>query len=154
MAKSLEAEAEVRNAAFALLARREYSRAELDRKLGARCEDKAMLQRVLDQFVSDGYQSDERFARVFSRSRLGSGYGVMRIRQELRQKGVCTELIEQALEEEAPDSYQQALECCQRRFGEQPPTDAKEYARRMRFLVNRGFSFGDAKRAINATGSE
>lgn len=150
MAKMLETEADLRNALFALLARREYSRVELEQKLARRCEDAGLLQQVLDQFVADGYQSDVRFAHVFTRSRFGSGYGAMRIRQELRQKGLGSELIEQALEEEAPDSYRQALETCQRRFGDQPPADPKEYARRMRFLVNRGFSFDDAKRAIRA----
>jgi regulatory protein len=154
MARLLETEAELRNAAFALLGRREYSRAEMEQKLGRRCEDAELLRQVLDQLVADGYQSDERFAHVFTRSRFGSGYGAMRIRQELRQKGLGPELIEQALEDESPDSYQQALECCQRRFGDQPPADPKEYARRMRFLVNRGFSFDDAKRAIKCEGSE
>jgi regulatory protein len=150
----LETEADLRNALFALLARREYSRVELEQKLGRRCKDAGLLQRVLDQFAADGYQSDARFARVFTRSRFGSGYGAMRIRQELRQKGVASELIEQALEEEAPDSDRQALAICQRRFGDQPPADPKEYARRMRFLVNRGFSFDEAKRAINGEKTE
>lgn len=150
MARKLETESELRNAAFALLARREYSRSELERKLGQRCEDPELVQQVLDRFAEDGYQSDERFARVLARSRLGSGYGAMRIRQELRQKGVESTLIEQVLEEESSDGYQQALECCQRRFGDQPPAEPKEYAKRMRFLVNRGFSFDEAKRAILA----
>lgn len=150
MARKLETESELRNAAFALLARREYSRSELERKLHQRCEEAELVQQVLDRFVADGYQSDERFARVLTRSRLGAGYGAMRIRQELRQKGVESALIEQVLEEESGDGYRQALESCRRRFGDQPPADPKEYARRMRFLVNRGFSFDEAKRAIQA----
>ena len=150
MARKLETESELRNAAFALLARREYSRSELERKLGQRCEDRELIQQVLDRFAADGYQSDERFARVLTRSRLWGGYGALRIRQELRQKGIESELIEQVLEEESGDGYQQALESCRRRFGDQPPEDPKEYARRMRFLVNRGFSFDEAKRAILA----
>ncbi|GAA0695524.1 recombination regulator RecX [Marinobacterium maritimum] len=154
MAKMLENEADIRNAAIALLARREYSRAELVRKLGPRVEAETMLASVLNQLEQDGYQSDQRFAEVFARSRLGSGYGQMRIRQELQRKGIARERIEQVLLEQETDSRQLALECHQRRFGETSPADQKEYARRMRFLVNRGFSFEDARYAITHTGAE
>lgn len=149
MAKALETEADIRAAAINLLARREYSRAEIWRKLNARVEEPAMLEAVLNSLQDAGYQSDERFAEVFTRSRLSSGYGAMRVRQELRQKGIASELVEQALEVEEADGYTQALDACRRRFGETPANNPKEYARRMRFLVNRGFSFDEAKKAIN-----
>lgn len=149
MAKALETEADIRAAAINLLARREYSRAEIWRKLSPRVEESALLERVLDSLQEAGYQSDERFAEVFTRSRLGSGYGAMRVRQELRHKGIASELVEQALEVEEADGYTQALDACRRRFGETPPDNPKEYARRMRFLVNRGFGFDEAKKAIN-----
>ncbi len=154
MARVLENEAEIRNAAIALLARREYSRAELTRKLGPRVEVEALLVRVLDQLEQDGYQSDQRFAEVFVRSRLGSGYGQMRIRQELQRKGIARERIEQVLLDQEADSRQLAQACHQRRFGESKPADQKEYAKRMRFLVNRGFSFDDARYAITHAGDE
>ncbi len=149
MAKALESEADIRAAAINLLARREYSRAEIWRKLSPRVEESSLLERALDSLQEAGYQSDERFAEVFTRSRLGSGYGAMRVRQELRQKGIASELVEQALEVEEADGYTQALDACRRRFGEAPPDNPKEYARRMRFLVNRGFGFDEAKKAIN-----
>ncbi|WP_417533425.1 regulatory protein RecX [Marinobacterium stanieri] len=149
MAKALENEADVRAAAINLLARREYSRAELWRKLSPRVEETGLLERALDGLQEAGYQSDERFAEVFTRSRLGSGYGAMRVRQELRRKGIDSDLVEQALESQQDDSYAQALDACRRRFGEMPPDTPKEYARRMRFLVNRGFGFDEAKKAIN-----
>lgn len=148
MAKELETLSDVRNAAITLLARREYSRAELEQKLGGRTPDAGMLMQALDQLQQDGYQSDQRFAEVFVRSRLGSGYGQMRIRQELQRKGITREQVEQVLLEQAVDGRQLAQECHQRRFGCTAPKDQKEYAKRMRFLVNRGFSFEDARYAI------
>jgi len=154
MAKALETEADIRNAAIGLLARREYSRAELWRKLSPRVEEAALLEQALDRLQEAGYQSDERFAEIFTRSRLSSGYGVQRVRQELRQKGIDAELVVQALEAAEFDGSAQALDICRRRFGEQPPDSPKEYARRMRFLVNRGFSFDEAKKAINAAAEE
>lgn len=148
MAKELETLADVRNAAIALLARREYSCAELERKLTGRIPDETLLVQALDQLQQDGYQSDQRFTEVFVRSRLGSGYGQMRIRQELQRKGIARELIEQVMLAQELDSCQLALECHQRRFGDTRPADHKDYAKRMRFLVNRGFSFDEARYAI------
>ncbi|MBA4502775.1 regulatory protein RecX [Marinobacterium marinum] len=148
MARELETSTEIRSAAIALLARREYSRAELERKLGGRVADPRMLEQALDQLQDDGYQSDRRFTEVFVRSRLGSGYGQMRIRQELQRKGIDRDSIERVLEEQEMDSRQLACECHQRRFGETTSSNPKDYARRMRFLVNRGFSFEDARYAI------
>ncbi|MBV0932526.1 regulatory protein RecX [Marinobacterium weihaiense] len=154
MAKPLETEADIRNAAVALLARREYSRAELQRKLGGRVEDDAMLVRVLDQLEENGYQSDARFAEVFVRSRLSSGYGQMRIRQELQRKGIARERIAAVLDAQETDSRALARDCHQRRFGDRPVQDQKDYGKRMRFLVNRGFSFEDARHAIRCQGEE
>lgn len=154
MAKTLETGDDVRNAAIGLLARREYSRAELWRKLSPRVEDAALLEQVLNRLQKEGYQSDERFAEVFTRSRLSSGYGVQRVKQELRQKGISAEQVTAALEAAEFDGSAQALDVCRRRFGEQPPDSPKEYARRMRFLVNRGFDFDAAKKAINTAADE
>ncbi|MBR9830034.1 MAG: regulatory protein RecX [Oceanospirillales bacterium] len=148
MARELETTADMRNAAIALLARREYSRAELERKLGSRVAEPALLTQVLDQLEVDGYQSDQRFAEVFTRSRLGSGYGQMRIRQELQRKGIERDRINQVIEAQEIDSRQLARECHQRRFGDRPVQDQKDYAKRMRFLVSRGFSFEDVRLAI------
>jgi len=46
---------------------------------------------------------DLEYARRFVQSKAASGYGEMRIRQELRHRGVDPELIDEALEE-MPDS--------------------------------------------------
>ncbi|GAA0791671.1 regulatory protein RecX [Marinobacterium sediminicola] len=154
MAKALETLANVRNAAIALLARREYSRAELEQKLRGRTPDGRLLMEALDQLQADGYQSDQRFTEVFVRSRLSAGYGQVRIRQELQRKGIGREQIEQVLQQHEIDSRQLALDCYQRRFGEEPPKDHKDYAKRMRFMISRGFGYDDARYALACKGDE
>jgi SOS response regulatory protein OraA/RecX len=43
---------------------------------------------------------------------------------------------------------ERALALLQRRFGEDPPTDLKEKARRLRFLLSRGFAPGLAAKLV------
>ena len=63
----------------------------------------------------------------------------MRIQQELKQKGVSAELIEQYLDNN--DYWRNiAKEVREKRFGATLPKDYKDIAKQMRFLQYRGFS--------------
>lgn len=140
---------ELRFAAMNLLARREHSRQELERKLSARCSNNALLAQVLDQLVEQGLQSEQRFAEAFVRSRITRGQGLYRIQQELRQRGVDDSVTGVALEEAEIDWFELARETALRRFGGMPVKDPKERAKRMRFLQYRGFSSDQIQYAMS-----
>lgn len=88
----------LRHAAMNLLAQREYSRKELFRKLGLLSQDNELIDEVLNWLESDRLLSNDRFVEGFIRSRIQKGHGPMRISQDLRQKGVASEVISLALE--------------------------------------------------------
>ena len=92
-AKSLAARA------IAMLARREYSRAEIRGKLvaGADVADAAEVDRVLDELVALGYLSDTRFASAVVAQKSGS-HSKRAIGAALRARGVGDEAITCALE--------------------------------------------------------
>ncbi len=140
---------EIRQALLRLLGRREYSRRELELKYG-RQYPAALLAQALDRLEQDGCLSDRRFAEVFVRSRIGQGYGLQRIRFELKQKGIAAELLEMALAEQAPDWFALARASWSRRFRQGPTGERKELARQMRYLLQRGFSQEEARAAIDA----
>lgn len=140
---------ELRFAAMNLLARREHSRQELERKLSARTSNNALLAQVLDKLTEQGLQSDQRFAEAFVRSRITRGQGLYRIQQELRQRGVADSITGVALEEIEIDWFELAKETALRRFGETPTKDPKERAKRMRFLQYRGFSSDQIQYAMS-----
>ncbi len=121
-----------------LLARREHSRRELLDKLGGRFPSEQLVAE-LEQLQREGLLNDARFAESFVRSRALRGYGPQRIELELRQRGVATELAAQALATADIDWQQQLRELSERRFGGRPAADARERARRWRFLQQRGF---------------
>ena len=135
-------EASLYAALLRALTRREHSRTELVTKFSSRVECEEVLEAALDRLVEDGYQCDERFAEVFVRSRVGRGQGPSRIEQELRQRGVASELIDRVLEACDADWEALALAAVQKRFsgleGDEPLAQ-DDWARAGRFLAGRGF---------------
>ncbi len=142
--------AEVRRYLMDLLARREYSQTELASKLRRRFGDHPDTPELLQEAVDSGWQSDERFARSQLRSRIERGQGPLRIRQELRHKGLDSATIEDLLEQADTNWYVLARQTKQRKFGDTPPVDAKARARMMRFLAYRGFDGEMIRYALSA----
>jgi regulatory protein len=132
--------ADVRIAAMDLLSRREHARRELKQKLKKRFQDEELIEQQLDRLSEENLQSDTRYAESFLRQRINRGQGPMRIRQEMRQKGISDSEIESAMAEEQPDWYALAEATYHRKFGALPPEEIKEKARRSRFMQYRGFA--------------
>ncbi|MCK5893950.1 MAG: regulatory protein RecX [Endozoicomonadaceae bacterium] len=132
-------ETELRRAAMDLLARREHSRKELWQKLLIRADTEASLEIVLAALESERLLSDERFAEVFVRSCIHRGLGPVRIKQELLQKGISSELIALHMEACDEDWLQQARGVSDKKFGATPIKNTKEKAKRVRYLQYRGF---------------
>lgn len=131
--------ADIRYVAMDLLARREHSRRELKQKLRKRFDDEDLIEGQLDRLREENLQSDSRYAESFLRQRINRGHGPLRIRQEMRQKGIGDSEIAAAMDEENPDWYALAEETYRRKFGELPPEDIREKAKRSRFMQYRGF---------------
>lgn len=146
--KVLETTAEIRLAAMNLLARREHSRLELVRKLKGRVDDQELLDEALDRLVEDKLLDDERFCEAFVRMRANGGYGPVRVRAELKEKGVRDELISQYMAQHEADWYEQARQVFEKKYGLNPDTDAKSRAKQQRFLAQRGFSFEQIKSSL------
>ncbi|MCW8890178.1 MAG: recombination regulator RecX [Sedimenticola sp.] len=130
---------ELEQAAIRLLANREHSRSELSRKLSARCVESDLLEQVLDWLESCGYQSDERFTELYIKQRKQKGFGPVRIRLELQERGISAALIEHWLDAEDTEWLELLGVCCKQKFGCSPPDDFKAQTKRARFLEYRGF---------------
>lgn len=143
----LDTPAAVRRAAMDLLARREHGRVELTRKLRKRGAPVELIDAALDRLTEDGLLSEARYLHSFVSSRARSGYGPLRIREELSQRGLARADIEQALSEADVDWNAQLRELWQRKFGSQP-ADMKERAQQGRFLSYRGFALDQIGRLL------
>jgi regulatory protein len=127
--------------AVALLARREYSRADLREKLAAgdrNADSMAAVDSVLDELAAVGYLSDTRFAQALVQQKSG-GYSKRAIGATLKAKGVSSEAATDALAGSEIDDHDAMVALWWRRFGA-APRDDREKARQVRFLQSRGFA--------------
>ena len=134
------------------LARREYSRDELYRKLThSLSEDETSddVANVIADLEKKGYLSNERYAAGRVRTRA-MRYGNRRLAAELRQQGVETEAIAEALAD-AESEIDRARAVWNRKFGE-APLDYHEKCKQVRFLAARGFSFDIINRVLAEAG--
>lgn len=151
---SADPRAALRARALRLLAQREHSRVELERKLGRGragddAPDAAVLARVLDELQAQGLLDEQRFAQSLAR-RVARAHGSARVLGELRQHGLDDDLVAQALREaqdELAPEAERALALL-RRHHPQPATDPAGRSRHMRFLQRRGFDADAVRHAL------
>lgn len=143
-------EYKARATALRLLARREHSRLELTLKLRQRKLPCDIIESVLDEYQGEGWLDDNRFADVYARQRMDLGYGPLRIRGELQQRGV--HLSPDCLEEMTDEDWsQKAIGLREKRFGlADLSEDWDEKLRQARFLNRRGFSASQVECALEA----
>ena len=134
-----EAKELAKKQAIRLLARREHSCIELQRKLDARGHAAEAVQAALAELAADSLQSDARFVESYVRSALERGYGEHKIRAGLRERGVDDHLAAAHLSLSDVQWRCRAAQAMRKRFGATPPRDCADAARRLRFLASRGF---------------
>lgn len=131
-----------------LLANREHSRLELRQKLIARSFSEAIIDQVLQELTQDNLLSEERFAEMLVRTRANRGYGPVRIRFELREKGVPEETIDLFIQDTDESWVAIAKIVREKKFGKIPPDEFTAKQKQSRFLQQRGFTQTQIKRAI------
>lgn len=123
-----------------MLARREHSSAELRTKLAAKGFPPVMIDAALSELGQGGWLSDERFVEAFMRARMERGYGPVRIRAELRERGVDDAVVAAHLDLRDSAWLQRLERAWIKRFSAKRPVDFAERARQMRFFQARGFT--------------
>jgi regulatory protein len=144
--------ASLRARALRLLARREHSRLELQRKLAPHAEDADELERLLDDLTRRGWLAEERVAEQLIHARRGR-FGSGRIRQELLAKGVAEEVVAAVLPQLKDSDLEAARSVWRRKFGT-PPRSAADRARQVRFMQGRGFALETILKVIRSAGAD
>ena len=137
-------EVDVRRAAINLLARREHSKHELSLKLRKRFSGQEdFIVEEVDKLEGEGLQSDVRLGEAFIRARSNRGQGPIRIKSELRGKGVSADAIALLFEQCEVDWFELVQIVASKKFRDEElrTIDAKGKAKLSRFLQQRGFSF-------------
>ncbi|MDT3679558.1 MAG: recombination regulator RecX [Burkholderiaceae bacterium] len=146
------AEPTLKARALRALARREHSRAELERKLAPHAESPEQLHALLDRLMETGLLSNERFAQSVVHRRA-STRGVAVVRHELRAHGLSDEAVAEHVATLQHTEFERARALWLRRFGSAPRSLA-ERAKQMRFMLARGFSADVVGRIVGGRAAE
>ncbi len=136
-----------RQAALDALARRDHTSEDLRRKLVQKGYDSAVIAAVLDQLRAEKLLDDRRYAENFVAYHAARGQGPMRVRAELRRKGLEGPLVDACLDG-YPEWISQLRKAQQKKFGATPPSNYADRQRQSKFLAYRGFTGAQIRTAL------
>ncbi|MGR2922280.1 regulatory protein RecX [Acinetobacter sp. 1125_18A] len=137
----------LRSYAFAVLTRKEYSKADLIEKLMTYAQSREEVLILVDELSANNYQSDQRVAEMTVRSQVRRGKGPNRIKLALRAKQLDKALVQEDIAE--IDWYEQAYQLKVKKYGTEVSKDPKIKAKQIRFLQYRGFEMDAIMKAIS-----
>lgn len=127
--------------AVLILTARDHSCTELQLKLIQKGFERAKIGPVIDELIEQNYLNDLRYAEAYLRSRAERGYGLQRIEQELRQRGVSESDVQRA-KERCDICWLEVLEKVQqKKYAGQSASDKAAEAKQMRYYLQRGFNY-------------
>jgi regulatory protein len=105
-----------------------------------------LIDRVLDRLVEKGYINDEAFTRAWIRSRqLTKKYSKRKLEQELRVKGISTDIIATELQNENVTDTDNLKELIHKK---RRLTKYQDDTKLLQYLARQGFSYDDIKDAL------
>ena len=154
-----------------ILAIREHSEKQLRLKLEKKAFEKTVILACIHFLKEENWLSEERYCNAFIRSRVEKGQGLQRIRYELKQQDISRDIVQRQLDEEDID-WQLLCERVLRKkkllngsLHQKFETDAgvesqqsreliaKDRKRIESFLMYRGFSVDEIKKAFGRLGT-
>ncbi len=137
-----------------MLARREHSQRELQRKLLQKGCDEALASEVVRKLAGERLVSDDRFVESLIQARRHRGYGPLRIQKELQEKGVEPEAIAHWLDVTGREWLEDIRRVQRKKFGGKIPKSYTERARQARFLQYRGFTYDQIQQLLDPRGRD
>lgn len=141
--------------ALRLLGRRDYTQEELRRRLTDRGFPPDEIEAALDRLREEGFQDDARAAQAFVRTATHiKGRGPLRIRQELKARGVHADTISTATAGLTPEQVRTAIDqiLTRKRITRPIPRDQRQ--RLFQHLIRRGFPADAVLKALGGTAQE
>ena len=110
------------------------------------------VKQVLERLESEGFWDEQRYAQAFANDKLRfQGWGRLKIRAALAQKGVASGAVQTALEELDEDTYRETLQTLADKKRRELRGERDQYVLRQklsRFLYGRGFSLDEIQEIL------
>jgi len=140
---NLDALQKVRAYAFLLLKFRQRSESEIYQRLKRKKFDESLINDTVSFLKNKGFIDDKLFTKSWIESRVKKPFGLRRIKQELKLKGINKEIIDKQVGEVKEDYPEEeiVLKVAQDRFNRLKTIDPDIARRRLySYLLRRGFS--------------
>lgn len=135
------------------LARRSRSIAEVRARLIKRDVLENTAEALIADLIKSGFLDDRRYAAEYSRSKLRLGFGRLRIRRELLERGVPGSFVDDALRNEETDFPEEELlrsTLAKRLRNVGEPTTPGQLKNLVNFLQRRGFRSDSIRNELDA----
>jgi regulatory protein len=109
---------------------------------------------VVGRLEAQRLLSEDRFIESFVQARRSRGYGPLRIREELRGKGVDEGSIERWVDVNNRDWLEDLRQVRRKKFGARMPVSFSERAKQARFLQYRGFTTEQIQQVLSVREAE
>lgn len=136
---------EAQNKLMHFCAYRDRSHKEVEEKLLAMRMIPQAREKIILKLMQDGFLNEERFARSFVRGKFRMNkWGRIKIRQELKLRGISAPLVQIAMTEIVEDEYLQTLhELAQKKWAQLGALDLRKKRERLAsHLLSKGFEPG------------
>jgi len=134
--------------ALKILGSRNFSEQEMLKRLTSKGETEENSAEAVRWLVELGYINDPDYATLIVRHYSAKGYGVARVRDELFKRGIPRDLWDEKLDEISGEEMEDAaFEFLKKKL--KGSEDKDDLRRASDALVRRGFSFDDARAAVN-----
>ena len=130
------------------LARREHTTKEIFIKLENRVESVDILSAEIKKLEEEGLIDHQRFAEQYIHSRSEKGYGPLRVKQELKQRGVNENIAQPLLNNIDWNSF--AIAVLKKKVNHEFPKETKPVLKLKKFLNYRGFDFSQIEQAVKS----
>lgn len=139
--------------AMNLLTKRPYTEKKLRQKLAEGKYPEEIIDIALSYVKSYGYIDDEAYARDYIAYHI-TAESPLRIRQKLMEKGIDGDIINACLEEQDEEAMRelqirQIQQLAQKKSHGQMPTDPRESAKVIQYLLRRGYAMNLVKAALS-----
>lgn len=133
-----------------LLARREHSVQELARKLRQKGFEADQIDNVIQRLLDEGYLSERRYVESYLRSRACKGFGPLKIRVELKERGISEALIRAVFDELPADYWHEGiLLLWDKKFAARFDGSPEAKAKCVRYMQYKGFPNQDIFQLID-----
>ena len=133
----------IKNQLEALCAKREYCVADIRRKALERLEgDREKADELVAALIADKFVDDSRYASAFAREKASlQGWGLIKIRFQLRAKGIPDQVISAALEEIDSDKASARLQKLLETKWHSLQDDPQGRLKLFKFALTRGYEY-------------